>query len=115
MSKEIENIKNYFVYQYQYLDDLRAVLNPQDTVLFDYLLDEYEKAQVIAMTINEVAKLFRKNGWEGDGTIGIIWIPPFVDIGFEEDTCGAYLWHVKQSNNGVSYIASSFQINSDRL
>jgi hypothetical protein len=58
------------------------------------LLDSYVEA---------VKERFKKAGWEGDGSIGILWLPPFVGIGIE-DTWGCYLWHVKQSNNGLSWI-----------
>lgn len=52
---------------------------------------------------DEVAKAFVKNGWEGDGTLMCLWIPPFIDYKIE-DTFGTYIWHVKQSNDGISFL-----------
>lgn len=30
--------------------------------------------------------------------------PPFIETGFESDM-GSLIWHVKQSNNGTSFLA----------
>lgn len=51
----------------------------------------------------EVAKAFKLAGWEGDGEIGYIWIPPFM---LDGGTSGKCVWHVKQSNNGTSWLCS---------
>jgi hypothetical protein len=83
------------VCHYQFLDDLNFIRRPED--VFEApkpLLDKY---------VDAVKERFKKAGWEGDGSIGIVWLPPFVGIGVE-DTWGSYLWHVKQSNNGMSWI-----------
>ncbi len=48
------------------------------------------------------AGVFRAAGWEGDGELGYIYLPPFVfDSG---DTFGCVVYHVKQHNNGTSFI-----------
>lgn len=93
---DIKTVPGMTVCQYHFLDDLSFVRRPQD--VFDLPasdLDEYVEA---------VKRRFKEAGWEGDGTIGIIWLPPFVGVGIE-DTWGSYLWHVKQSNNGTSWVA----------
>ena len=51
---------------------------------------------------------FQECGWEGDGDIEIIWIPPFLIN--DPDSWGLYVWHVKQRNNGYSFIASDEDI-----
>jgi hypothetical protein len=108
-----EDFEGYFVYQYQHLDDLRAVLKPAevfgDTGQF-YDGDE----RSVEERVEEVKQLFLKKGWEGDGEIGLIWLPPFVDIGIE-DTHGTYIWHVKQGNNGMSWLASPVELDFKRL
>jgi len=113
MFDDIDNIKNYFVYQYHFLDDLSAILEPKD--VNSYFGFERENSKIIENSVEEVKKLFLKNGWEGDGDIGVIWVPPFIDIGYQEDTWGTYLWHVKQSNNGTSFIGSPIKLNIRRL
>jgi hypothetical protein len=56
-------------------------------------------------TREEALFAFKKAGWEGDGRLGFIWLPPFL---FEDntDTWGVCLWHVKQSNNGTSWLCA---------
>lgn len=92
-----ENIKHFFTYSYQFIDNLSFII-PAETYLREHNLPESDKY------IEEVKRLFVEHGWEGDGELGIIWLPPF--IGLDEDTSGFCLWHVKQSNNGTSWIAS---------
>jgi hypothetical protein len=59
--------------------------------------------------LDAVSALFKENGWEGDGNIGLIWLPPFVGVG-GEDTYGSHIWHVKQGNNGTSWLASEYRL-----
>jgi hypothetical protein len=101
------SIKSYHVYAYTFLDDLSYVKEP-----YDQFADE-EKYK-IDDAIRLIGERFREYGWEGDGRIGIVWIPPFLDIGVE-DTWGTYVWHVKQRNNGISFLASDVPLDSKRL
>ena len=78
------------VKQYQFIDNLEHIIDPKE--MGSYYADKVE----------DIKKAFAKNGWEGDGEIGLIWIPPFIeDTG---DTFGRYVWHVKQNNNGLSFL-----------
>ena len=52
---------------------------------------------------NEVARAFVRNGWEGDGTLMCLWIPPFIDYKIEHGF-GRYILHVKQWSNGTSFL-----------
>jgi len=107
MLSDFENIKNYKVYQYHFLDDLSFIKSPNElTGFFEF----YDEEHTIEDYLKEVSLLFKNNGWEGDGKIGIIWIPPFINKDLE-DTFGTYIWHVKQSNNGTSFLASSHHLN----
>ncbi|SPF52912.1 hypothetical protein SBA4_530028 [Candidatus Sulfopaludibacter sp. SbA4] len=99
-----ENTPRLFVYHYEHLDNLDFVKRPEDVYNPDEL--EQRSATVRAALVSA--------GWEGDGGLGLIWLPPFVDVGVE-DTWGVYLWHVKQRNNGVSWIASECPLTSWRL
>ncbi len=100
-------IESYYVYVYTFLDDLSFVRNP-----FEHF--QYEDEYRIKDAIHLVSKKFKEHGWEGDGEIGIIWLPPFVDLGVH-DTYGTYIWHVKQRNNGISFLACDIPLDSDRL
>ncbi|MCX6644914.1 MAG: hypothetical protein NTY09_00935 [bacterium] len=89
-------IDEYHIYQYTFLDDLSFSKKPEDV---------YKDGSDLKDEIHRVSNAFLQAGWEGDGEICVIWVPPFVDLGIE-DTLGRYLWHVKQKNNGISFIAS---------
>jgi len=47
---------------------------------------------------------FKSAGWEGDGEIGLIWLPPFVHS--DSDNMGDHIWYVKQDNNGTCFYLS---------
>lgn len=101
------SIKSYHIYTYTFLDDLSCIKNPHDYF-------KYEEKYKIDDAIRLIGERFKEHGWEGDGSIGIIWLPPFVDVGIE-GTCGTYIWHVKQNNNGISFLASDAPLDFERL
>lgn len=107
MIPDTRKIDRLLVYQYTFLDDLSFILSP-----YDYYSDAPKTA--VDEFIEGLRQLFLRNGWEGDGEIGLIWLPPFIDCGVE-DTWGTYIWHVKQSNNGISFLASEHPLEFRRL
>lgn len=58
--------------------------------------------------LDDIKLLFRKEGWEGDGELKNIWLPPFL-FG-ESSPVGECIWIVKQKNNGTCFIASQIEI-----
>lgn len=93
----------YNVKIYHYIDNLNHLIEPSE------VYNNWETE------IEEVKRAFREKGWEGDGEIKLIWIPPFACGTTNWITEGIYVWHVKQSNNGDSFIAykGSFPFYSD--
>lgn len=85
------NIK-FNVKVYHYIDNLEHLIDPK--TVYPNCDEEIE----------EVKSAFKEYGWEGDGDIKLIWIPPFACGTTNWITEGIYVWHVKQSNNGDSYI-----------
>lgn len=75
---------------FQFIDNLDHIIKP--STVFD-CKNGY---------IEIVKRAFLDAGWEGDGEIGLIWLPPFIDI--PGGTTGVYVWHVKQDNNGISFL-----------
>ena len=97
------DINKWYVYSYCFIDDLTFIQNPID-------VNEQWKNNSPFLGINKLNEIielvknrFAEEGWEGDGEIGLMWLPPFIDIGIE-DTHGTYIWHVKQQNNGISWL-----------
>lgn len=99
-----DQIKNMFVYEYTFLDDLSFIKT----------IEEYFNSDNVEEYKDELKQLFSGHGWEGDGDIGVIWFPPFIGVG-GENTLGHYVFHVKQLNNGISFLASSEPLPFARL
>lgn len=59
--------------------------------------------------VAEAKELFARAGWEGDGTMRIMWIPPFIKGG-TRDTWGDFTYFVKQINNGICYVCTHYPI-----
>lgn len=95
-----EKVRDFFVYTYHFIDDGLFFLNAR-TVLGKYP-DGYAY-------IREAEKHLKSRGWEGDGELELLWLPPFVGVGVE-DTYGVVCFHVKQSNNGTSWFASKMPL-----
>ncbi|CAN5483632.1 hypothetical protein BH11PLA2_BH11PLA2_34020 [soil metagenome] len=73
------------VYAFEWIDNLHFILPPER-----FIPDPtaYIEAARIA---------FQKAGWEGEGDIGIMWLPPFVfPLRLQATWLGVMLWHVKQ-------------------
>jgi hypothetical protein len=64
--------------------------------------------------LEAVKQRFASAGWEGDGEIQLMWLPPFVGAG-AEDTWGVAVWFVKQDNNGTAFMASPVPLPFSRL
>lgn len=89
-----ETLKSFRVLIYSWIDNLNFTLNPADC------LENYEKYIVVAKEI------FLAHDWDGDGEIELMWIPPFMFDPATQDspTQGVVVWHVKQLENGLSFI-----------
>ena len=91
-------IDDYFVYSYHFVDTL-AWMTPASFALAK--VPEQIREKIFARVRNRLLN----SGWEGDGEIQVLWLPPFTGAGVE-DTFGICVWHVKQLNNGTSWMAS---------
>lgn len=113
MFRSFEEINSFKVYSYQHIDDCSAIISPE---IFYNSICPFIGGETVSLEpyLEKIKELLRTNGWEGDGELGVIWIPPFVDIG-SEDGWGTYLWHVKQSNNGTSWLASGCSLDFERI
>ena len=97
--------KPHRVVSFEHIDDFRCFrpLTEEIEGRWPNVVSAAEKRQQEAELRAELSELFRAGGWEGDGTIECIFIPPcFCNRG---DTHCATIYHVKQSNNGISWLA----------
>jgi hypothetical protein len=95
-----ETLRDYRVIMYEWIDNLNFTLNPNDHL---ENADDYIKI---------VKELFLNAGWDGDGEIKLMWIPPFMLKGqrTEEFTNGVIVWHVKQIEDGLSWILTPIKL-----
>lgn len=98
-----ELVRNFNVYEYEHIDVLDFMPSADDVL---------GGCQGYNELLNEVKNKLRENGWEGDGIIQLLWIPPFC-ISPYGDTYGTIVWHVKQENNGTSFICSQDELTFD--
>ena len=93
-------IRRYIGYEYQHLDELRFAIDAEVFLQGDELRNE--RIQAARARLTEL-------GWEGDGRVEILWIPPFLEGPLSGDNMGFCVWHVKQSNNGTSFLLSPYR------
>ena len=76
---------DYIIYSYQYIDCL----------IFLHLVENvFEQSEELHQYIRKIKDRFKDKGWDGDGQINILWIPPFLDES-EDPSYGSIVWHVK--------------------
>ena len=96
---------NYDVVSYFVIDDFRCMHPLSEVDLYPDVVysssDEYMTDDIFK---SELHNLFLSAGWEGDGEIQCIFIPPCFIFGVE-DGCCRIIFHVKQKNNGISWLA----------
>jgi hypothetical protein len=96
---------DYIIYSYQHI----AIL------LFFHLIENvFEQSEKLDLYIKRIMERFTEKGWEGDGKINILWIPPFLDES-EDHSYGSIVWHVKQNNDGISWLAVPKMLTSSRI
>lgn len=91
--------KKVYVAEYTMLDYWYALTDPEE-------LDGFFKAGLLPCSLRGAEKAFKQSDWERDGVISAIWIPPFCMLNSGGDTVGFFIWHVKQSNNGISWLCA---------
>lgn len=95
-------LRSFQVYGYEYIDCLHFLEDPVSFLPKPELLPEY---------LAEAANIFREAGWAGDGDIQLLWLPPFVfPLNLNVSWEGVVLWHVKQLEDGVSWILSPIEL-----
>lgn len=91
-----ETLKTFRTLAYEWIDNLNFTIDPAECL---------ENAEEY---INVAKGLFSDAGWNGDGDIELMWIPPFMFQGERtaEFTAGVTIWHVKQLEDGISWLLS---------
>ncbi len=97
---------NFYVVDFQFIDDYRclrplieSVQNPHSELPIGP--EERQRERELRA---ELELHFTAAGWEGDGEINCIFMPPCF-VGGDDDGWCEIVYHVKQSNNGTSWLA----------
>jgi hypothetical protein len=87
-------LKKYEVLCYSWIDNLCFTIDPKEC------LDNSEEYIEVAK------KIFLKEGWDGDGEVELMWVPPFEleRHGTDEFSLDIVVWHVKRLEDGLSWI-----------
>ncbi|MEP6725557.1 MAG: hypothetical protein ABJC98_07065 [Bacteroidota bacterium] len=91
-----EELRKFVVFTYEWIDNLNFTL---PAALFVSNADEY---------IQVAKERFLAAGWDGDGDIALMWVPPFMcrDFKMGDLSMGITMWHVKQTEDGTSFLLS---------
>lgn len=96
ISYEPSELENFQVYGFEWIDNLHFL---QDPAMF--------LGQRSVEYIKTAEERFRQIGWQGDGEVNLLWLPPFVfPLELRIPPEGVVVWHVKQVEDGVSYLLS---------
>jgi len=95
-----ETLRTFIVEAYEWIDNLNFTINPESCL---QNAEEY---------INIAKEIFLNAGWNGDGEIELMWIPPFMlhDMVTKDITLGITIWHVKQEEDGTSWLLSPIKL-----
>jgi hypothetical protein len=93
MSVPGTNGEEIIVLKYEFIDDEVSIRKAEDFLSLS--------SENLAL-LEKVKAAFKESGWAGDGEIGLFWIPPFFYTA--ETTYGTWVWHVKQHDNGTSFL-----------
>jgi len=104
--RDLPDVGNYRVIRFEHADDYRC-FQPISQFCAELSYFETPSDQFVELLTTELrhrlSTLFGKAGWEGDGDIECVFVPPFfVPDGYSN--CET-IFHVKQSNNGTSFVA----------
>lgn len=111
----MEAINGLFVYTFEHDDDLQGWI-PVESFRYSWPSGPHGEPGQEALSPAYIEKLrttLKECGWEGDGELGAMMVPPFFSVN------GYSRWfpvfHVKQSNNGTSWIASESELSVENL
>ncbi len=96
---------DYYVVDFEHIDDFRCTRALREALAEGIAEDTLSREQQTNLQAlrEELSHLFLAAGWEGDGEIECIFIAPcFSSRGW---TSCEIVYHVKQSNNGTSWLA----------
>ena len=101
-----EKLREFRAYGFEYIDNRLFCISAEkflgSRAAHDYL--EIAKSRFLDM------------GWAGDGEVELLWLPSFVfPSECNVSPRGVVIWHVKQSEDGLSYLLSPIELPFDEF
>ena len=97
---EPEALNTFFVYGFEWIDNFHFLQSPTK-----FLGSRSHSYVALAK------KRFLEFGWDGDGEVNLLWLPSFVfPLELRVSSEGIVVWHVKQFEDGVSYLLSPIKL-----
>jgi hypothetical protein len=108
----MESTNGLFVYSYQHDDDQQGWTRVE---AFSYSRNGVEREDITLSPdfVEKLRSTLTECGWEGDGHLGAMLVPPFFSN--DGDNYWFPIFHVKQGNNGTSWIASERPLGTENL
>ncbi|MBO9829840.1 hypothetical protein J7373_16425 [Xanthomonas sp. A2111] len=95
-----EALRSFSVYGFEWIDNLHFLADPTDFI-----------ADGVEAFIQVANEMFAEAGWAGNGDIRLMWLPSFAfPLALGIPPKGIVLWHVKQQEDGVSFILSPIEL-----
>jgi hypothetical protein len=102
-----EKLREFHSWGYEYIDNLHFILPPDEFI--DPAGEPLENYLAI------VRERFFGMGWDGDGEIGLLWLPQFVfPYSVDVSWTGVVVWFVKQLEDGISFLLSPIELPIDQ-
>jgi hypothetical protein len=93
-----EKLREFHSYGYEYIDNRHFALKPEEVL---------GTLEIASPYVEEAKRRFYDMDWHGDGDVELLWIPPFAfPLSLEFPPVGIVIWHVKQTEDGISYLLS---------
>ena len=91
-------IDRFHFYGFEWIDNLNFLRSSSEVIPDRLRRTALETA---------VARRFTCEGWEGTGRLALLWLPGFVfPMSADIPTEGVLVWHVKQHEDGISWLLS---------
>ena len=103
---DVSAIEGFHLYNFEWIDNLNFLRSPAELIP-----DRLQRKRFEAV----VAQRFSSEGWEGTGRLSILWLPGFVfPMNCEIPPEGVLIWHVKQHEDGISWLLSPIPLPFER-
>jgi hypothetical protein len=112
--RTMDGVNGLFVYSFHNDDDQQGWTPVENFSFVNYSNGGAPDKEVLSSSVIENVKTTLKVcGWEGDGQLGAMMVPPFFAA--QGDNFWFTVFHVKQVNNGTSWIASERPLSIESL